>query len=121
MDNTNSYTDSRGTIRDLFVNDEYSITHITFTEGAVRGNHYHKETTQYDFILNGKLSCVTSINGYKTDKIVTGKETIRHLPNCAHAYKAIEPTEMISICFGKRKGENYEEDTFRLTDETKLI
>lgn len=110
-----NHTDERGTITDLLVTPEYSITHITFTEGAVRGNHYHKETTQFDVILNGNLQ--VSVDGVV--RFLKPKEGVMIPPNKKHAYKAVEPSEMISICWGVRKGEDYEKDVFRL--ETPLL
>lgn len=110
-----NHTDERGTINDLLVTDDYSVTHITFTDGAVRGNHYHKETTQYDMVVKGKLLC----NQNGKEEIVTPQMIIVHLPNDTHAYKALEDSEILSICFGKRRGNHYEEDTFRL--ETPLL
>lgn len=111
------HTDERGTIKDLLVTDGYSVTHITFTDGAVRGNHYHKETRQLDLIMKGKLLCAQNRN----EKIVKFGDVVQHYPNDKHAYKALELSEMISICFGKRRGEHYEEDTFRLPENEKLI
>lgn len=120
-----NFTDERGTITDLLVTPDYSITHITFTEGAVRGNHYHKETEQVDIILNGKLrfaQCPINFISREEFKyygeITTGK-SLTHNPNIAHAYKATTKAEMISICWGVRKGEDYEKDVFRL--ETPLL
>jgi len=111
----NTFTDNRGTITDLLVTPEYSITHITFTEGAVRGNHYHEKTEQIDLILKGRLTCA------KDDEVVevVQGDRMHILPNVKHAYKAEEPSEMLSICWGVRKGEDYEKDVIRL--ETPLL
>jgi quercetin dioxygenase-like cupin family protein len=120
-----NYTDERGTITDLIVTDDYSITHITFTEGAVRGNHYHKETEQIDVILNGKFRmarCPENLINREECKLYTELITgdkITHEPNVAHAYQAVTKGEMVSICFGTRKGTDYEKDTYRL--ETPLL
>lgn len=111
------HTDKRGTIKDLLVTDEYSITYITFNEGAVRGNHFHNETKQVDVVLKGVLLC-------KTDEIIKeigqGDSHI-HYAGTPHAYQAITDSELLSICFGKRRGEHYEEDTFRLPENEKLL
>lgn len=112
-----NFTDERGTITDLFVNDEYSITHITFTDGAVRGNHYHENTTQIDFILKGRLLC----NRDGLESQVTQGHVITMSPKVKHAYRAYEDSEMLSICFGVRKGTDYEKDVIRLTGKDKLI
>jgi quercetin dioxygenase-like cupin family protein len=112
------HTDERGTIKDLLVTDDYSITHITFNEGAVRGNHYHKETTQIDFVLKGSLEvAIDNFQGFISEGM-----TNKIMPNEKHAYKAgVNGAEIVSICIGKRRGEHYEEDTFRLPDAEKLL
>jgi quercetin dioxygenase-like cupin family protein len=114
MDNT--FTDNRGTIKDLLVTPDYSITHITFNEGAVRGNHYHNETRQIDVLLKGKLLC--SRNGNEFISTMEGEQII-HNPKDSHAYKALDYSEILSICWGVRKGADYEKDVVRL--ETPLL
>ena len=111
------HTDERGTIKDLLVTDDYSITHITFTEGAVRGNHYHEHTTQKDIILKGELIC--AVNGDKN--VVTKGDYIQIEPNMRHAYKSLGEAEMLSICWGVRKGADYEKDVIRLEGDDKLL
>lgn len=122
-----NFTDERGTITDLMVTPEYSVTHITFKKGAVRGNHWHNDTKQIDVLLKGKLFARKAIlnpkeyeTGIAEATIEAGTEIV-HWPTEKHAYKALEDSEMISICFGVRKGEDYEKDTFRLSEEDKLI
>lgn len=111
------FTDKRGKITDLIVTPQYSITHITFNNGAIRGNHYHKKTTQHDLILKGKL--MFAGEGYT--EIVEKGDWRTHTPGSKHAYKSYGKSEMISICFGVRKGKNYEKDTYRLEGKDKLI
>ena len=51
-----SFKDDRGEIIDIFVKspkDHCSI--ITSKKGAVRGNHFHKKSIQYTFIVSGKF------------------------------------------------------------------
>ena len=110
-----TFEDERGLIEDLKVGKDWSITYISFKKGAVRGNHYHKETVQYDFILSGRLLC-------RTDKgigEVTTGNIVYHKPNEPHAYQALEDSEMVSVCQGIRIGEDYSKDTFKL--ETPLL
>ena len=111
------YKDERGEIEDLIVTDEHSVTRITFNKDAVRGNHLHKETTQIDIVLSGSLVC-----GQDGATVVINKgQAVTHAPNVKHAYKALEKSEILSLCFGKRRGEHYEEDTFRLSNDEKLL
>lgn len=109
--------DERGEIRDLIVTDTCSVTHITFTPGAVRGNHYHKHTEQIDIVLDGEL--VYAQDGY-TQKAYAG-QVITHTKGVKHAYKAVGSAAILSVCFGVRRGEHYEEDTYRLEPHEKLL
>lgn len=103
------HKDKRGVIEDLYVGKDFSVTRITFKKGAVRGNHYHKKTTQIDMLVKGFLDCY----GRGEISIRNGQGLI-HEPFEPHAYKALEDSEMISICIGKRIGKNYEKDTYKL-------
>lgn len=108
-----THTDERGIIEDLKVGKDWSVTYISFKKGAVRGNHFHKKTIQTDIILSGKFECYS---GNKMVEVEAG-DTIDHHPGIPHAYKALTDGEMVSTCHGVRIGENYEEDTFRLTEK----
>lgn len=116
MDSADSFADHRGVIKDLLITPEYSVTYITFTEGAVRGNHYHKETTQIDLVLSGELISVRSTDGKKANYTMFAGDRSKFPAGVAHAYKATKPSSMISICWGVRRGTNYEADTYRLEE-----
>lgn len=109
-------TDTRGTIMDLLVGKEFSNTYITFTKNAVRGNHYHKKTKQIDIVLSGKLLCRSKVGKIVNESVLREGQIMIHEAGEAHAYKAIEPSELLSVCFGVRIGEDYEKDTFRLEE-----
>lgn len=111
----NRHEDERGIIEDLLVGDDYSVTRVTFEKDAVRGNHFHKKTTQKDYVLSGKIA-LRMPNFYR---VLEAGESYDIEAGVPHAYKALEKSEMVSICRGVRIGENYEKDTFRL--ETPLI
>ncbi len=107
------HQDERGKIEDLMVTDTYSITHITFAKGAVRGNHFHAETMQVDTVLSGKLLCVYKRAGKTTkETVLVAGDSLVHEQKTSHAYKALSPAEIVSVCIGKRRGEHYAEDTF---------
>lgn len=109
----NKHEDERGIIEDLKVGKDWSVTYISFKKGSVRGNHYHKETYQVDTILSGSFLCKTN----KGSQEVSKNQIVSHSPGEHHAYLALEDSEMVSMCFGKRIGENYEADTFRLKEK----
>ena len=123
----NNFKDKRGVILDIFVNKPKDhCTLVTFNKGAIRGNHYHKKSTQYSFVLSGKLimfSVKVNNNGNITKKIkkeiLLKNSLITHKPFYAHAFKAITKSNLLAFADGKRGGKNYEKDTFRL--KSKLI
>lgn len=109
------HKDKRGIILDLIVGKGYALTLITFTPGAVRGNHLHKKTVQWDFILWGKL---TGFFGKR--KRGMGLFAFQKIgKNRPHAYKAIKKSVMFSFTKGVRVGEDYGKDMIKL--ETPLI
>ena len=106
----NKHEDERGIIEDLKVGKDWSVTYISFKEGARRGDHLHQATTQKDYVLSGKLELRTP--GHT--RFLEAGESFEIGVGIAHAYIALEDSEMVSICKGERIGENYESDTFRL-------
>ena len=50
------FKDKRGLIADVIYNTKINhIAYITTKKKGIRGNHYHKKTIQYTFVLNGKI------------------------------------------------------------------
>lgn len=113
----NKFEDERGIIEDLKAGKDWSVTYISFKKGAVRGNHLHRATLQHDFVLSGKFEFK---HGHSSKYIEAGDD-VTISPGIAHAYRALEDGEIVSMCKGVRIGENYEEDTFRLSPEEKLL
>lgn len=123
---TPSFTDNRGDILDIFVNspkDHCAL--ITSKKGAVRGNHFHKESTQFTFIVEGKFKLYRAkvdengkILGEITCDVIENNELITHPPFEAHTLEAIsENTTILAFACGKRGGSYYEDDTYRLTEK----
>lgn len=116
-----NFKDKRGEIRDLLVGEKIdTITLITCKKGSVRGNHYHKKTDQFDYILSGEFMCSTKDmkvkNTRKTDRILKVGDLAYHPKNEAHSFKALKDGSFLSITRGPRKGNNFEKDTYRLEE-----
>jgi dTDP-4-dehydrorhamnose 3,5-epimerase-like enzyme len=123
----NNFKDKRGLILDIFTNKPKDhCTLVTFNKGAIRGNHFHKKSTQYSFLISGKmilLSCKVDNNGKLIGKLkkelIKPNFLITHKPFHAHAFKALTSSFFLAFADGIRGGRNYENDTFRL--DKKLI
>jgi len=111
-----SFQDERGEITDLIEGENISaVTLISFTKGAVRGNHYHKQTTQWNYLISGKIKLVSQIPGEKMVETIMepGSLTVTS-PNDRHALVGLEHSEVLVFTEGPRGGKEYESDTFRL-------
>src|SRR3990170_1070112 len=113
-----SFHDERGKITDLLENEVINaVTIITFQKGAVRANHYHKETSQWNYIMSGKVKLVTKLPGEDKVETVLGKgDFALTVPNERHALVGLEDSELLVLTKGPRGGKEYESDTFRLED-----
>jgi quercetin dioxygenase-like cupin family protein len=110
---TGRFEDDRGVIQDLFGGEPIdAVTRITTKRGHVRGNHVHKETHQWTYVMNGSLEFA---NGNKRKTIGEGN-IVYHPPGVPHAWKALEDTECLVFTRGPRSGEGYEDDTYRLDE-----
>jgi len=111
-----NFIDQRGEITDIIDGiDVNSITLITSKKGSVRGNHFHKLTTQYVFIIEGELEYYSQDEDQPIEKQILHKgDFIETLKNVKHAFKAIEDSVFIACCSGLRAGKQYEDDTYRL-------
>lgn len=112
------FEDHRGTIQDLLATTD-AVTEIFTLAGCVRGNHVHRATIQWTYIVSGSL-----IQAWQEDdgihQATRGpRDFFREPPGIAHAWKALEDTVVLVFTRGPRAGDDYERDTHRL--ETPLL
>lgn len=114
-----AHEDQRGSIIDL-LNTHDPLEHIgmiTFTKNAVRANHYHKQSIQYDYVVSGRLQLATKGINEPMDKVqlhILEPGDLAIIPtNTVHAYKALESAVIIDMTTRSREGGGYENDTFR--------
>lgn len=113
---TAAASDDRGEIVDLVVNEGITaITMITFTTGAVRANHFHKQTVQWNYVVSGRIKIVTQKPGEALhEEVLKPGELAVTREHESHALEALEPSQLLVFTRGPRSGEDYELDTFRL-------
>lgn len=110
------HEDDRGWIADLL--EDEPIEHVTLLStrrGAVRGNHVHRATHQWLYVITGTLRYVVQPeDDPRTEGVLRGGDLLLTGPNEAHAFQAQEDTLMIAFTRGPRGGREYESDTYRL-------
>jgi len=113
-----AFTDARGAITDLISDDEINaVTLITFAKGAVRANHYHERTIQWNYVIKGAILLATQFpGGEKQERVLKAGEFAVTRENERHALKGITEAEVLILTKGPRAGTQYENDTFRLTE-----
>lgn len=108
------FEDDRGVIEDLLATSLDSVTRIFTREGAVRGNHVHKRTTQWTYVVSGRLMIATGDPGELSATTYGPGELAREAPGIPHAWQALEDTTVLVFTKGPRSGTDYESDTIRL-------
>lgn len=115
-----NYSDKRGQIIDILQDEKInSTTIITFKKkGVVRGNHFHKKTIQWNYVLDGEVMYYSQVPGKKLDKIKisAGDLTVSYSLQ-KHAFKSLKKSRILVLTKGPRAGKNYEIDTYRLNDK----
>lgn len=112
-----SFSDQRGHIFDIVYADPVDhVGLVTFTSGSIRGNHYHRETTQINFVLSGKIEyCSTFVSGgFLQTTMLDVNDMIVSRPMEIHAFRAMEDSSMMVLSRGPRGGVDYESDTWRV-------
>lgn len=113
------HTDDRGSIVDLFYNEDINhVATVTSEPDVIRGNHYHKETTQHMLMTKGSLEYwYKNVDSDEPSKMVVVNEgdLVSTGPNEIHALRiGPEGNEFVVFSQGKRGGKDYESDTFRV-------
>jgi quercetin dioxygenase-like cupin family protein len=117
-----SFADGRGLIEDLLVTPLDSVTRIVSWAGSIRGNHVHAQTTQWTYVVRGRLRIVTrDEEGLVQDRAYGPGDMACELPGVAHAWEALEDCTCLVFTRGPRSGEGYEGDTVRLAAADRLI
>ncbi|MBI2653360.1 WxcM-like domain-containing protein [Candidatus Woesearchaeota archaeon] len=123
--------DARGMIAEILNNEP--ILHvgiITVKSNSIRGNHYHKNQTQYTFIIDGKFKLLIKNlkdNNAKTEQYEVDNFDLIKIPTYFyHSFEALKDSTILTLSTKSREGDNYELDTFRVkeidnSDKTSLI
>jgi quercetin dioxygenase-like cupin family protein len=110
------FKDARGEITDILAGGKFdSLTVLSCRKNSVRGNHFHKLTTQFTYVLEGEFRLYTQVPGEKVkSRIIKRGDLVISPPLERHAFRALKNSQLLAFCSGPRAGKQYETDTFRL-------
>lgn len=115
-DRPDRYEDERGVIQDL-LGPVDAITRIFTVTGAVRGNHMHRFTEQYTYVVSGRLLAVCLLRDGGRREVELPPGQLLHEPaGVPHAWQALADTTVLVFTKGPRAGTAYETDTIRLEE-----
>lgn len=110
-----AFQDHRGAIIDLIMGQ--SVQHValfTCKMGTARGNHYHKESTSYIFVLNGRFQVRWRGARGPVQVLVAKKGDLLTVnPQERHELTALEDASFLMITRGPNGGRQFERDTVR--------
>ena len=113
------HEDDRGSIVDVFYDD--AIEHVAVVDtkpNQLRGNHYHKQSTQHMLMTKGSLEYwYKPVDSNEDAKMILAKvgDLVSTGPNEIHALVIREDgNQFIVFSEGVRGGMDYESDTFRV-------
>ena len=121
IDNYFTHKDNRGTIKGLIQTGLWrEINIVTSESNTIRGNHYHKNTTELFIILDGEIEVTLQkvknnqlIDTYENVKVSTGDVfIIQSMIN--HTFKVIQDSQWINV-LSKSMNEN-NRDFFRIEE-----
>lgn len=113
-----THKDKRGEITDILVKEKIEyVTLITSAKGSTRGNHYHKETVQWVYVFEGSMKLLTQMPDSRVIATILEKGDLAMTePTERHAMIALKDSAFMVFTRGTRGGEDYEKDTYRLSE-----
>ena len=114
-----SFKDDRGIITDIFYKEDiHHVAQIDSEPNVIRGNHYHKETTQHMLMISGSMEYwYKNVGSDEEPKVVHLKkgDLISTPPLEIHTLKiGSDGNSFVVFSSGLRGGKDYETDTFRV-------
>lgn len=113
---TPAFTDDRGTIADIFYSEEINHVGVIVSKaGAIRGNHFHKQTTQHTYLVSGSMSYYWEKADEEAGRVhMYPGDLVTSRSGEVHAMHFLEDSTIMVFSQGLRGGKDYEADTFRV-------
>ena len=86
------FNDDRGEIKGIINEGNWEESNLIFSKkGSIRGNHYHKETTELIFLIEGKIEIILMdlIVKKKITLVLEENSILKITPYTLHTFKFI--------------------------------
>jgi|UPI000363FF17 quercetin dioxygenase-like cupin family protein len=102
-----SFEDERGYLKQIS-HENYGQVNVLFTKrGVKRGNHYHKVSTEYFFVISGSVNITVKQGEVIETEVFTSGDFFEISPNIIHSMDFIEDCIMVAMydkCVEKSDG-----------------
>lgn len=109
------FVDERGEIRNVLDAPIEHVALITSKAGSIRGNHFHPDQVQNDYLVRGKYEYITmdakNENSKRDSIIVEAGDLVITPPMVAHAMRFLEDSVFLTFTTAGRDKESYEDHT----------
>ena len=111
---SSQFVDGRGTISNVLTK-PVNIALIWSRDGAIRGNHVHKEESHYELVIQGAIEVARlNPNGGVERRVVQPCEMVFTPPGVAHGFRSIGESLILHIVMVPLEGDFYERDTSKV-------
>ncbi len=111
------FTDYRGRIFNIIENRVGHIGIVTFSrKGLERGNHYHKKSIEYVYVLEGRIKLIVSdVKGKNRREFILKEGTFVIIPSkIIHIYVSLTEARILDAKTISYKRGGYEKDTVKI-------
>lgn len=109
------FIDERGEISNILDAPIEHVAIITSKSGAIRGNHYHPDQVQNDYLLSGKYEYIVKDakgeNNQTETNIIEAGDLVITPPMVGHVMRFLEDSVFLTFTTGPRDAGKYEEHT----------
>ena len=114
-----THEDERGIISDIFYKENIQHSALIVSKpNVIRGNHYHKETTQHMIMTEGSMEYWYKKYGSEEEaqyKVLKKGDYVSTPPYEIHALRiGSDGNQFVVFSEGTRGGLDYEKDTYRV-------
>ena len=117
----NSYSDDRGTLIEVMKFQSFKMPPggqvycFTIKKGKVRGNHFHKEKSEWFVCVSGSAKLITQKDGKKSEHLISSKTPVLfHMePYMVHALTNYSDTDAVVISYSSKEFDPDFPDTYK--------
>lgn len=110
-----SYTDERGETTNL-LSTPVNVAIIRSRDGAIRGNHVHKQGGHFEYVIEGTIEVKrrTNMGDIETEILHPGQMVFTP-PRVEHAFRSVGESAILHITTIPIAGGLYEQDTEKVS------